>query len=127
MLVTMTPSAVMTDTDFVCFCLAQPVLSRLDYHSDKDGNLHDKHEDMATRSVLMAHFWMARLATKFVGMKKEDQLISQQQSLVLYRYIVNYYDRHGCDNFDDEIAICREMLELAPLKIAQLKRQIAAS
>ena len=38
--------------------------------------------------------------TKLLSSRKEDQLIGLEQSLIMYRYIVSYYDEHGCSAFE---------------------------
>lgn len=82
----------------------------------------DKYEDDAVRGVLLAHFYMARLHSKYLtperGVKAEHMLKEKN----VYEVIVNYCDSHPDmpKVFEEELAICREMVALFPAKVNQV-------
>lgn len=64
-------------------------------------------------AFLTAHFHIARAFSKL------DDVESLRQSLKSYEYLSNYYRRNKVVGVESEAAICKEMVELLPRRIAE--------
>ena len=80
----------------------------------KEGKLPDKFEDDDVRGILMCHFYMARLNSKYNTNDKQIKLSFLEKEKKNYEFIVNYCDKHshGASVFESELSITREMLGL---------------
>lgn len=80
----------------------------------KEGKLPDKFEDDDVRGILMCHFYMARLNSKYNTNDKQTKLSFLEKEKKNYEFIVNYCDKHshGAAVFESELSITREMLGL---------------
>ncbi|XP_030828534.1 KIF1-binding protein homolog isoform X1 [Strongylocentrotus purpuratus] len=97
-------------------------------HSTKDheGKLPDKFESDVLRPVLVAYFCVGRLYSKFVTPSPPERLDYLQLSLDSYKAIVDYCDKNPDhkDTVKDELDLCREMTELIPLRMANIRGEI---
>ena len=69
---------------------------------------------------LLAHFYMARFYSKF----NDNRLENLQQSLNQYQIIVDYVNKHPNvrEYIEQEYNICKEMIDLLPLKLEKLRQ-----
>lgn len=76
--------------------------------------------DEYIRPVLLAYFYIGRFHSKFL----DERLEHLQESLQQYQYIVSYVDKHSnaLEHIEQEYKICKEMIELLPLKIEKLRQ-----
>ena len=88
----------------------------------KSGKTPETYADEYLRPVLLAHFYLARLHSKCI----DDRLQHFESSLNEYQTIVNYVDRHpeARSAIEQELNICKEMTDLLPLKIDQLRQKL---
>ncbi|CAF1426123.1 unnamed protein product, partial [Adineta ricciae] len=86
----------------------------------KTKKMPDTYADEYVRPVLLAHFYLARFYSKFVDNRPENL----QQSLNQYKTIVDYVEKHPstCEYVEQEYPICKEMIELLPMKIEKLRQ-----
>eukprot|EP00761_Pharyngomonas_kirbyi_P014003 gb/GECH01014033.1/.p1 GENE.gb/GECH01014033.1/~~gb/GECH01014033.1/.p1 ORF type:complete len:588 (+),score=159.02 gb/GECH01014033.1/:1-1764(+) len=90
--------------------------------TSKDGTINAEGDDL--RLLLRSCLYAARLYTKIIcgGKKKVEYM---RKSLNQYRTIVSVADRMGVpEEFENEINMCREMIELMPTRIAELESMI---
>ncbi|CAF1537137.1 unnamed protein product [Adineta steineri] len=80
----------------------------------------ETYADEYVRPVLLAHFYIARFYSKFI----DNRLENLQQSLNQYKIIVNYVDKHpnSREYIEQEYSICKEMIDLLPLKLEKLRQ-----
>jgi hypothetical protein len=80
----------------------------------------ETYADEYIRPVLLAHFYMARFYSKFI----ENRLEHLEKSLNQYKIIVNYVDKHpnARESVEQEYNICKEMIQLLPLKLDKLRQ-----
>lgn len=76
--------------------------------------------DEYIRPVLLAYFYIGRFHSKFI----ENRLEHLHESIKQYQYIVSYVDKHSNarEHIEQEYNICKEMIELLPLKIEKLRQ-----
>ncbi|XP_065055492.1 KIF-binding protein-like [Rhopilema esculentum] len=88
-------------------------------HMDKQP---EKYEDDAVRGVLLSHFYMARLHSKYLSPDKRIKAEYLQKEKDLYEAIVKYCDSHPDmpNVFEEELSLSREMISLFPAKLNQL-------
>ena len=79
----------------------------------------ETYADEHIRPVLLSHFYLARFYSKFI----ENRLEHLEQSLNQYKIIVNYIDQHpdAREYIEQEYNICKEMVDLLPLKLEKLR------
>jgi hypothetical protein len=80
----------------------------------------DTYADEYTRPVLLAHFYIARLHSKY----PDNRLEHLQESLNSYQTIVSYVDKHPTarECIAQEYNISKEMVELLPIKLDKLRQ-----
>lgn len=105
--------------------LAQSGISTFDHFLStmNDRKTKEKPETYAEdylRSILLADFYIARLHSKFI----EDRPEHLQESLNHYQKIVSYVDKHpdAREHIEQEYPICKEMIDLLPLKLEKLRQ-----
>ncbi|CAF1321883.1 unnamed protein product [Rotaria sordida] len=76
--------------------------------------------DEFIRPVLLAHFYIGRFHSKSI----ENRLENIEQSLNQYKIIVDYVDKHPntLEYIEQEYNICKEMINLLPLKLEKLRQ-----
>lgn len=89
-------------------------------HDKKTHKEPETYADECVRAALLAHFYLARLHSKATN----DRLEHLKESLEQYKIIIDYVDRHpqtrAC--IEQEYSICKEMIELLPFKIEQIRK-----
>lgn len=77
----------------------------------------------SVRPALVAWFHLGRLWSKLIATDPQTKLQNLAQSLQNYKRIVEYCDKHThCQPImAQELAICREMVQLLPLKMEQFR------
>ena len=88
----------------------------------QEGKLPEKFDESLLRVALLAHVYLARAHAKQICTTREERLLNQQKALDLYKFVVNYcdYDENGARAFQDELAACREMVDLLPFRLDQI-------
>lgn len=95
----------------------------VDSFAEAGGVLPDPIDEDFLRPILLAKLHTARLHTKLVSPDTSVQTSSLQKALDLYQWLVDYGNGHAAvvnTVFGEEMAACREMLELMPLRIAAI-------
>lgn len=77
----------------------------------------------SVRPALVAWFHLGRLWSKLVATNHQTKIQNLAQSLQNYKRLVEYCDRnpHCQSLMAQELAVCREMVQLLPLKMEQLR------
>ncbi|XP_042237944.1 KIF-binding protein-like isoform X2 [Homarus americanus] len=77
----------------------------------------------ALRPALVAWFHLGRLWSKLVATSPQTKLQNLSQSLQNYKRLVEYCDKnpHCQSIMAQELAVCREMVQLLPLKMEQFR------
>jgi hypothetical protein len=80
----------------------------------------DKYADEYIRPILLAYFYLGRFHSKFI----ENRLEHLQESLNQYKIIVSYVEKHpnARQYIEQEYNICKEMIDLLPLKLEKLRQ-----
>ena len=92
------------------------------FRDRKSKNLPQTFEDDDVQAVLMAQFWLARLAEKKLPRDHAHAASMLRKGEEVYKWIVTYCDAHpNLKVFQQELAVCREILEVVPLKLQQLQ------
>jgi hypothetical protein len=80
----------------------------------------ETYPDEHIRAVLLAYFYIARFHSKFL----ENRLEHLQESFNQYQIIVSYVDKHPNtrESIEQEYQICKEMIDLLPLKLEKLRK-----
>ncbi|XP_077997305.1 KIF-binding protein-like [Glandiceps talaboti] len=88
-----------------------------------DGQMPEKMEEDLVRPVLVAHFCMGRLHSKYIVADVRKKLENIQDSLERYQFLVEYCDKYpeSLAEVKAEYEICKEMVTLLPLKMEQIK------
>lgn len=78
----------------------------------------DPVEESFLQSFLAAHFTLAQLFSKLCGTQPGDEVEFWRKTLIEYEWIVRFLDMHNITGvFVEEADICRQMVQLLPLKI----------
>ncbi|UJR09813.1 hypothetical protein I4U23_014039 [Adineta vaga] len=80
----------------------------------------ETYADEYIRPILLAHFYIARFYSKFIDNRQENLQLSLNQ----YKIIVDYVEKHpeACEHIEQEYPICKEMIDLLPMKIKKLQQ-----
>ena len=96
-------------------------------NSDGSGFPETFSED-TVRPALLSHFHMGRLCDKYVGISEisQEKLKNKLESYCHFKTIVDYCAKH--DDVDEimanELPLCKELVQLLPVKIQRMKREI---
>jgi hypothetical protein len=73
-------------------------------------------------AYLTAHFCVARLLTKRISASPDEAIRDVKEALLRHRWLVHNAPRLRAspDDFERELEVCREVVELYPLKLQQL-------
>lgn len=87
---------------------------------------NNKFPDELTRPVLSAYFHLGRLYNKFITPEKNQQLENVEKSYSAYSFLVNYCERdsNAKELMQIELSICKDFVNLLPLKISKLRLEI---
>ncbi|XP_059477550.1 KIF-binding protein [Neocloeon triangulifer] len=85
-------------------------------------SLPDVIQDDLVRPVLLAYFYLGKLYREIIVPDKEVQIKNLNSSIDAYQFIVKYCDNHeeAKNLMNAELGICREMLELLPIKLRRM-------
>ncbi|CAF3051639.1 unnamed protein product, partial [Rotaria sp. Silwood2] len=92
----------------------------LTMNDKKTNEKPENYADEYVRSVLLAYFYIGRFHSKSI----HDRIEHIQQSLNQYKIIVDYVDKHPnvLEYIEQEYNICKEMINLLPLKLEKLRQ-----
>lgn len=96
----------------------------LETFRDKDGKLPEKFDENCVRSVLVAHFYIARLFGKFLTADPKEKLENLSKSLEEYRFVVIYCEKIDPESLNvakSEFEVSKDMVHLLPIKMDRLK------
>ena len=83
----------------------------------------------ACRPALLAHFHLGRLCDKYVGIPDPSpaKIASKLESLKYFKFVVDYCQTHPEAEvlFASELAICKELVQLLPVKIQRMKLELS--
>ncbi|XP_050740456.1 KIF-binding protein-like isoform X1 [Eriocheir sinensis] len=102
----------------------QHFLHYLDSLKDKTtGEQPTSYPEESLRPALVAWFHLGRLWSKLITSEPTTKMQNLIQSLQNYKRLVEYCDRHPDSQsvMAQELAICREMVQLLPLKVEQYR------
>lgn len=79
------------------------------------------------KPFLQAHFHIAALQSRFIVLDKSVKLQKDEISLEYYKKAAEYCDRHpkAQELIPQELVICRQMVELLPLRIAKVRQELS--
>lgn len=85
-------------------------------------------EDLMQRA-LFAYFYLGTLYSKHITFDKKEQLENLHNSINAYKFIVDYCEKRpkAAELIKVELNLCKELVELLPLKINELRHQIEDS
>lgn len=104
----------------------QHFLHYLDSMKDTaSGEQPEKYSEDSVRPALIAWFHLGRLWSKLVSPSPQSRLQNIAHSLQNYKRVVAYCEKNpDCESVvAQELAICREMVQLLPLKMEQIRAQ----
>ncbi|XP_037052408.1 KIF-binding protein [Bradysia coprophila] len=102
----------------------------IDSYSDKGTNELRKNipaDEM--QPILFTYFQIGRLYYKFITPDKKSQITNVSNCLKYYTLFMKTYDENKplAEHFKQEYGVCREMVELLPLKIMKLRSEAEGS
>lgn len=92
----------------------------------ESGEQPEKYNEDSVRPALVAWFHLGRLWGKLICSDNQTRLHNLAQSLTNYKRVVSYCDNNPeCQQImAQELAICREMVQLLPLKMERVRYQV---
>ena len=100
----------------------------LDTFKDSDGKLPDTFATENARPVLIAYFHLGRLWDKYlVPEPSEQKLQNKVKCFAYHKMFVEYCDLNPgvTEMVADELAPCRELVKLLPIKIERMKQELS--
>ncbi|XP_064622870.1 KIF-binding protein-like [Lineus longissimus] len=90
-----------------------------------DKPLPDEFSDNDVRPALIAKFCMGRLYSKFIEYVPQKRLANMNMSIEHYKFLVDYCKLHpqAVEVVETELDVCREMVQLLPLKMERYREQ----
>lgn len=87
--------------------------------------LPEEFPDNDLRPGLVAMFCIGRLYSKFITGNVREKLDNMLKTKHYYEFIVNYCEKHtaGAEAVPAELSICKEMVELMPLKMERIRAE----
>lgn len=87
--------------------------------------LPEEFPDNDLRPALVAMFCIGRLYSKFITGNVRDKLDYMLKTKHYYEFIVNYCEKHpaGAKAVPAEFDICKEMVELIPVKMEKIRAE----
>ncbi|KAM7352485.1 KIF-binding protein [Cochliomyia hominivorax] len=100
--------------------------SFIDSYTDKDGTLKTNIDVDEQRTLLYAHFHLGRLHYKMITPDQNLQYENLNNSLKYYKLFTDECAKleEASKALQAEIGVCREMVSLLPLKIANVKKRL---
>uniref|UniRef100_A0A2P2IAL2 KIF-binding protein n=1 Tax=Hirondellea gigas TaxID=1518452 RepID=A0A2P2IAL2_9CRUS len=87
------------------------------------GELPTRFPDEAERAALVAYFHMGRLWNKIKSANRSQAIVNLTNSINSFKEVVDYATRcpESQGKISEELELCKEMVQLLPLKLAQLR------
>lgn len=100
--------------------------SYVNSYTDKQGAFKTNIDVEEQRTVLYAHFHMGRLHYKMITPDQNLQLENLSNSLKYYKIFTDECAKleEAAKSLQAELGVCREMVNLLPLKIANVKKRL---
>ncbi|TMW50297.1 hypothetical protein DOY81_004617 [Sarcophaga bullata] len=110
----------------VCKQAIENFKSYINSYTDKDGSLKTNIDVEEQRTLLFAHFYLGRLHYKMITPDQNLQLENLSNSLKYYKLFIDECAKleEASKLLQAEIGVCREMVNLLPLKIANVKKRL---
>lgn len=99
----------------------------IDSYTDKNGELKTQGLDVEEQKPLLyAHFYLGRLHYKMITPDANLQLENLSNSFTYYKLFTDECDKleEAAKALQAEIGVCREMVNLLPLKMANVKKRL---
>jgi len=96
-------------------------LSRFEKKPEDGGGQPDRVEEESESAYLTANFHVARAWSRL------EDVESLRQSLHAYEYLDSYLRRNRVEGMETEAAVCKEMVELLPRRLAERNSQERAA
>lgn len=99
----------------------------IDSYNDKDTNeLRKNVPTDELQPILFAYFQVGRLYYKIITPDKKSQIMNVTNCLKYYTLFMKAYDENKflAEHLKQEYGVCREMVELLPLKIMKLRSEM---
>ncbi|CAH0386641.1 unnamed protein product [Bemisia tabaci] len=89
---------------------------------DRSDQLPEKFDDNWERSVLLAHFYIARMLSKIITVDRQLRFDKTKESLNYYKFVVDYAEKHetAAGVVGTELGVARDMVKLLPLKLEKM-------
>ncbi|XP_046753046.1 KIF-binding protein-like [Diprion similis] len=89
-------------------------------------NFPDKFSEDLVRPALFAYFFLGRLHYKIITPDKHAQLENLRNSLNAYKALIGYCekDEKAAELMSVELSVCKDFVNLLPLKIEKLTREL---
>lgn len=102
----------------------------IDSYNEKDTNeLRKNIPADELQPILFAYFQIGRLCYKIITPDKKSQITNVTNCLKYYTLFMKTYDENKflAEHLKQEYGVCREMVELLPLKIMKLRQEMEGS
>lgn len=99
----------------------------MDTLNKEDGSQPDKYADDNLRPALVAYFHLARLHDKYIVPESSDiKLKNKMQTFCCYKHVVDYCHKNpeAANAMKAELPLCQEMVQLLPMKIQKMQREL---
>lgn len=111
----------------VCQQAIKHFKSYIESYTEKDGSWKPNMDVEEQRTVLYAHFHVGRLHYKIITPDQNLQLENLSNSLKYYKTFIDECAKleEPAKALQAEVGVCREMVNLLPMKIANVKKRLA--
>ncbi|XP_005183489.1 KIF-binding protein [Musca domestica] len=111
----------------VCQQAIKNFKSYIESYTEKDGSWKPNMDVEEQRTVLYAHFHVGRLHYKIITPDQNLQLENLSNSLKYYKTFIDECSKleEPAKALQAEVGVCREMVNLLPMKIANVKKRLA--
>ena len=91
-------------------------------NEDGESTLESRASPDLERPYILALLSIGAQRSKLIAPDIRDRITNTRGALECYKRIVAYCDKHEtCEAIEKELAVARELVELLPIKIAQLE------
>lgn len=76
--------------------------------------------------ALSSYFQMGRLYSKIISLDKSIQLQNIQNTINAYQFLIDYCETHpeAAEMMKQELRLCKELVDLLPVKIIKLRQEL---
>jgi hypothetical protein len=98
----------------------------IDSLRNSEGKLPSRFQDDDERPVLIAHFYIGRLFSKFIDSNIQKRLQNMKQSVDYYKFLVDYCRKNpeATEKVKAERDVCEEMVVLLPARMDKIRETI---